>query len=61
MYLDFFSTALLFIVAGGAILFAVGFVFGTIEVHNARLTCFHCGRETPVGRKHCESCGRDLQ
>lgn len=61
MFMEFFGTALLIIVAGGAILFAVGYTFGTVEIHNARLKCFHCGCETPAGRRHCESCGKDLQ
>jgi hypothetical protein len=48
-------------VVSGAILFAVGFGFGTVNIQNAKLKCFHCGRETRVGRKNCESCGKELQ
>ena len=48
-------------VVSGAILFAVGFGFGTVNIQNAKLKCFHCGRETRVGRKNCESCGQELQ
>ncbi len=55
------STVALVAIVCGAILFAVGFGFGTVEVQNASLNCFHCGRETRVGRKTCESCGKELQ
>lgn len=27
----------------------------------ATLKCFHCGRETLVGQKHCQHCGQELQ
>ncbi len=26
-----------------------------------KLTCWHCGRETPCDRKHCKHCGKELQ
>lgn len=61
MFYEIFGTTLMILVVGGAILFAVAFGFGTVQIHDARLKCFHCGRETPVGRKSCESCGRELQ
>ncbi len=55
------SVAVVIILVSGAILFAVGFGFGTVDVQNAKLNCYHCGRETRVGRKTCESCGQELQ
>ena len=55
------SVAAVIAIVSGAILFAVGFGFGTVDVQNAKLNCFHCGRETRVGRKNCESCGKELQ
>ena len=32
-----------------------------MDTEGAFLDCFHCGRATRVGRKHCEHCGRELQ
>ncbi|MDA0807923.1 MAG: hypothetical protein O2983_02195 [Planctomycetota bacterium] len=61
MFEEVLSTIALVAIVCGAILFAVGFGFGTVDVQNARLKCFHCGRETRVGRKTCESCGKELQ
>jgi hypothetical protein len=64
MILWFFGGLLLTVLAGGAVLFAVAYGFGTIadiEGHNATMTCFHCGRETQVGRKTCEWCNEELQ
>jgi hypothetical protein len=55
------SVGVVVAVISGAILFAVGFGFGTVNIQNAKLKCFHCGRETRVGRKNCESCGEELQ
>ena len=54
---ELFSIGVVIFVVSGAILFAVGFGFGTVNIQNAKLKCFHCGRETRVGRKNCESCG----
>ena len=64
MILWFFTSLLLIVLAGGLILFALGYSFGTIadfEGHNATITCFHCGQETQVGRKTCEWCHKELQ
>lgn len=58
---ELLSVGVVIFVVSGAILFAVGFGFGTVNIHNAKLKCFHCGRETRVGRKNCESCGKELQ
>ena len=58
---ELFSIGVVIFVVSGAILFAVGFGFGTVNIQNAKLKCFHCGRETRVGRKNCESCGEELQ
>lgn len=55
------GVAIVIALVSGAILFAVGFGFGTVDVQNAKLNCYHCGRETRVGRKTCESCGKELQ
>lgn len=55
------GVAVVIALVSGAILFAVGFGFGTVDVQNAKLNCYHCGRETRVGRKTCESCGKELQ
>lgn len=61
LFSELISSSLVIVIAGGAILFAVAFGVGTVEVHNAVLKCFHCGRETSVGRKTCEWCGEELQ
>jgi rRNA maturation endonuclease Nob1 len=58
---ELLSVGVVVAVISGAILFAVGFGFGTVNIQNAKLKCFHCGRETRVGRKNCESCGEELQ
>ncbi len=58
---ELLSVVVVVAVISGAILFAVGFGFGTVNIQNAKLKCFHCGRETRVGRKNCESCGEELQ
>jgi len=58
---ELLSVGVVIAVVSGAILFAVGFGFGTVNIQNAKLKCFHCGRETRVGRKNCESCGEELQ
>jgi len=58
---ELLSVGVVIFVVSGAILFAVGFGFGTVNIQNAKLKCFHCGRETRVGRKNCESCGKELQ
>ena len=58
---ELLSVGVVIAVVSGAILFAVGFGFGTVNIQNAKLKCFHCGRETLVGRKNCESCGEELQ
>lgn len=58
---ELLSVGIVVAVVSGAILFAVGFGFGTVNIQNAKLKCFHCGRETRVGRKNCESCGEELQ
>lgn len=58
---ELLSVGIVIAVVSGAILFAVGFGFGTVNIQNAKLKCFHCGRETRVGRKNCESCGEELQ
>jgi len=58
---ELLSVGVVIFVVSGAILFAVGFGFGTVNIQNAKLKCFHCGRETRVGRKNCESCGEELQ
>jgi hypothetical protein len=58
---ELLSVGVVIFVVSGAILFAVGFGFGTVNIQNAKLKCFHCGRETRVGRKNCESCGQELQ
>lgn len=61
LFSELISSSLMILIAGGAILFVVAFAFGTVDVHNATLKCFHCGRETAVGRKTCEWCGEELQ
>ncbi len=61
MLREFVSVAVVIALVSGAILFAVGFGFGTVDIQNAKLKCYHCGRETRVGRKTCESCGKELQ
>ena len=61
MLVEAVSVVAVIAIVSGAILFAVGFGFGTVDVQNAKLNCFHCGRETRVGRKNCESCGKELQ
>jgi len=61
MLADLVGVAIVVAIVSGAILFAVGFGFGTVDVQNAKLNCYHCGRETRVGRKTCESCGQELQ
>ena len=61
MFEDLISVAVVIALVSGAILFAVGYGFGTVNVQNAKLNCYHCGRETRVGRKTCESCGKELQ
>jgi len=33
----------------------------SFETREAKLTCFHCGQPTEVGRKHCQQCGKELQ
>ena len=58
---DILSVGVVIAVVSGAILFDVGFGVGTVNIQNAKLKCFHCGRETRVGRKNCESCGEELQ
>ena len=58
---ELLNVGIVIFVVSGAILFAVGFGFGTVNIQNAKLKCFHCGRETRVGRKNCESCGKELQ
>lgn len=58
---ELLSVGVVVAVISGAILFAVGFGFGTVNIQNAKLKCFHCGRETRVGRKQCESCSQELQ
>jgi hypothetical protein len=58
---ELLNVGIVIFVVSGAILFAVGFGFGTVNIQNAKLKCFHCGRETRVGRKNCESCGEELQ
>jgi len=58
---ELLNVGIVIFVVSGAILFAVGFGFGTVNIPNAKLKCFHCGRETRVGRKNCESCGEELQ
>lgn len=55
------------VVIGGIFaLLALGVGFGAnslgdTELEDATLECFHCGRETSVGRKTCEHCGQELQ
>jgi len=61
MLADLVGVAVVVAIVSCAILFAVGFGFGTVDVQNAKLNCYHCGRETRVGRKTCESCGQELQ
>jgi hypothetical protein len=58
---ELLSVGVVIAVVSGAILFAVGFGCGTVDIQNAKLKCFHCGRDTRVGRKNCESCGEELQ
>jgi hypothetical protein len=58
---ELFNAGVLIAFVSLAILFAVGYGFGTVNIQNAKLKCFHCGRETRVGRKNCESCGKELQ
>ena len=60
-FLGHFTEYLLILIVIVLFLFAVGFAFGTVEIHNAMMTCFHCGRETPVGRKTCRWCDKELQ
>lgn len=61
MFEELIGVAVVIALVSGAILFAVGYGFGTVNVQNAKLNCYHCGRETRVGRKTCESCGKELQ
>ncbi|MGZ0171789.1 MAG: hypothetical protein ACKVHE_19780 [Planctomycetales bacterium] len=61
MLIDSLSTGALIAFVSLAILFAVGYGFGTVNIQHAKLKCFQCGRETRVGRKNCESCGEELQ
>lgn len=61
MFEELVGVAVVIALVSGAILFAVGYGFGTVNVQNAKLNCYHCGRETRVGRKTCESCGQELQ
>jgi len=52
------------ILAGGALLFVVAYASGIIGEHendDATLTCFHCGRDTDVGRRRCQWCRKELQ
>lgn len=60
-FLGHFTEYLFILIVVVLFLFAVGFAFGTVEIHNTMLTCFHCGRETPVGRKTCRWCDKELQ
>ncbi len=53
------------LLAGGAVCFLLmGAGVRTIaetDSELATLKCFHCGRETLVGLKHCQHCGQELQ
>lgn len=50
---------LIFLTMGGGTTFLdfLSVLFNT----GAKLTCWHCGQETPAERKHCIHCGKELQ
>jgi hypothetical protein len=63
--LGFWPLILLVVLVIGLVLFLGGSIgldglFAASEGQGT-LTCWHCGAETPAGRRHCRHCGGELQ
>ncbi|MCA8984604.1 MAG: hypothetical protein R3C12_06320 [Planctomycetaceae bacterium] len=69
MYYYWILLAPLLLIIVGVILIGVYALTGNLLIdllgvlfnRGAKLTCWHCGRETAADRKTCQHCGEELQ